>query len=49
MKLTEDVKPQEDVTQKLCQAGKLGGGAKTVVHQEHSGRQKRQENLQMIN
>lgn len=31
MKLTEDVKPQEHVTQKLCQAGKLEGGGKTVA------------------
>lgn len=31
MKLTEDVKPQEDVTQKLCQAGKPQGGGGTVV------------------
>jgi len=48
MKITENVKPQEDVTQKLCQAGKLGGD-KTVVYQEHSGRQKSQENLQITN
>lgn len=34
MKLREDLKPQKDVTQKLCQARILGGEGKTLMYQE---------------